>query len=195
MKLIIGLVGQIASGKGVLVDFLVKKYNFRVFSLSSVIHEEIKKRGLKDFNRTLLQDIGDQLRKSYGSAVLAKRAFDTIKKDSSQDYWVIDGIRNPAEIEFFKKEPNFYLIGVKAKRKIRFQRVLKRKKTWDPKTWSKFLKVDQRDFGVGQKKEGQQVGRCLAYCDYIITNNNSLTDFIQKGERLIKKILNINQKT
>ncbi len=187
--MIIGVVGQIASGKGVLVDYLIKNLGFISFSLSSIIHEELKKRKITEFDRKILQDVGDELRKKHGDGVLAKLALEKIKESKlTNKNYVIEGIRNPGEIEFLKKQKNFVLIGVKAYRKIRYKRLLSRAKPWDPKNWSDFVKVDRRDYGVGQKKSGQQVGKCLAYCDYVLTNNKDLKDFQRKINNLIKKL-------
>lgn len=226
-KVYLGVVGQIACGKGVLVDCLVKKHGFISFSLSTIVHQELQKRGIKNFNRKTLQDIGDDLRKKYDGAVLVKRAIRQINMKwvdkrglgkakipvfcdlgradpamaGEQAHWskktrcrafqhnplriIIEGIRNTAEVEYLKKKPNFVLIGVKAKRELRFQRLLKRNKPWDPKTYADFLKVDRRDLGIGQKSLGQQVGKCLAYCDYVLTNNKDVRDFERKVRRLI----------
>lgn len=187
----VGVVGQIACGKGVLVDYLTKKLGFISFSLSSILHDELKKKNLQEFTRKTLQDKGDQLRKQYGDHVLAKRAIKVLKKQNKNRV-VIEGIRNPGEIEYLKKNPNFVLIGVKSKRELRFKRLLSRAKPWDPKNWNDFVIVDRRDIGVGQTKSGQQVGKCLAYCDYVLTNNKDLKDFQKKVRELLKKIIKIN---
>lgn len=189
----VGIVGQIAVGKGVLVDYLTKKLGFVSFSLSSIIHDEIKKRKIKQFTRETLQNIGDELRKKYGDDVLARRAIKKIKnsKLKVKNNFVIEGIKNPGEIEYLKTLSDFILIGIKSKRELRFKRLLKRSKPWDPKNWEDFLKVDRRDLGVGQDKLGQQVGRCLAYCDYVLTNNKDKKDFERKVDRLIKKIFKL----
>lgn len=185
--LIIGVVGQIASGKGVLVEYLIKKFNFVSFSLSTIVHEELKKKNIKDFTRETMQETGNKLRCEYGDDVLARRAIERLKRQKNNRV-VIEGIRNPGEIEFLKKNPNFILIGVKAKRELRFQRLLSRAKPWDPKNWNDFIKVDRQDLGIGQVKSGQQVGKCLAYCDYVLTNNKDVNDFQKKIEKLMKKI-------
>lgn len=187
----VGVVGQIAVGKGVLVEYLTKKLGFVSFSLSSILHDELKKKGIKKFTRKTLQDKGDELRKRYGDDVLAKRAIETLKKQG-ENHVVIEGIRNPGEVEFLKKNPSFVLIGVKASRELRYKRLMQRAKLWDPKTWSDFVKVDRRDLGVGQKKSGQQVGKCLAYCDYILTNNKDLKDFQRKVRDLMNKVFKFN---
>lgn len=188
--IIIGVVGQIASGKGILVKYLTEKLGFVSFSLSSIVHLELKKKRIKEFTRQTLQDLGDELREEYGNDVLISRLNEVIKGQKKARV-VIEGIRNPGEIEFLKKFPNFTLIGVKAGRKVRFNRVLKRQKPWDPKHYEDFLKVDRRDLGIGQDKSGQQVGKCLAYCDYVLTNNKNTEGFEKKIGKLMVKILNI----
>ncbi len=190
MDIIIGIVGQIACGKGELKDYLTNHLGFTSFSLSSIVHEELRKKEINEFSRKALQDMGDELRKKYGDAILAKMAIKKIKNlaSSVKNRIVIEGIRNPGEIEYLKKIPHFVLIGVKAKRELRFKRLLKRNKAWDPKTWQDFLVVDRRDLGIGQKKSGQQVGKCLHYCDYILTNNNEVKDFQRKVKKLIDKL-------
>ena len=184
--LIIGVVGQIASGKGVLVKYLTEKLGFTSYSLSSIVHDELKKKGALKFTRQALQDVGDYLRRENGDEVLARRLGGVIN-EQKKDRVVIEGIRNPGEIELLKKNQNFILIGIKASRKLRFKRLLSRNKEWDPKTYEDFLKVDRRDLGVGQDNSGQQVGKCLAYCDYVLTNNKDVGDFERKIRELMKK--------
>ena len=220
-KIYIGVVGQIACGKGVLVDAL-KKHGFVSFSLSSILHNDLERKGITKFTRRTLQDMGDELRKKYGRDILAKRAIKILdskhqisnkhKIQNSKPFkisnlknsnlfvtrklefgvypkrYIIEGIRNTAEVEYLKSLPNFTLIGIKAKRSVRFHRLLQRRKPWDPKTWEEFLIVDRRDLGVGQKSEGQQVGKCLAYCDYVLTNNKDKRDFERKVKKLLEKI-------
>jgi len=186
--IIIGVVGQIAGGKGTIVEYLIKKFNFVSFSLSMIVHEELKKKNIKEFTREMMQEVGNKLRREYGDDVLARRAINRLKKQINSRV-IIEGIRNPGEIEFLKKNPSFVLIGIKAKRELRFKRLLSRAKPWDPKNWNDFVKVDRQDLGVGQKKSGQQVGKCLTYCDYVITNNKDVSDFQKKIKELINKIV------
>lgn len=187
----VGVVGQIAVGKGVLVEYLTKKLGFISFSLSSILHSELKKKNVKEFTRKTLQDMGDKLRVRYGDAVLAKKAIKALL-GQGKNRVVIEGIRNPGEVEYLKKNPNFVLIGVKAGRELRFKRLLSRNKPWDPKTYEDFVKVDRRDLGIGQDKSGQQVGKCLAYCDFILTNNKDTEDFQRKVNGLMKKVFKLN---
>ena len=135
-----------------------------------------------------MQEIGNGLRRENGDDILARRAIKYLRKQK-MDRVVIEGIRNPGEIQFLKKNPLFVSIGVKARRELRFKRMSSRAKPWDPKNWDDFIKVDRNDLGIGQKDSGQQVGRCLDYCDYILTNNKGILDFQKKVKELTKRIL------
>ena len=53
------------------------------------------------------------------------------------------------------------------------------------KNYKDFVKIDRRDIGVGQDRSGQQVGKCLSYCDYVLTNNKEVKDFEKKIEKLL----------
>jgi len=195
MKIYIGIVGQIAAGKEVFAEYLIKRYGFCTFSLSTVLHQELQKRGVSDFTRQTLQDIGDELREKYGDDVLARRAIEILNNDNlpagrQGRPVVITGIRNPAEAKYLRTIKNFILVAVKAQRKIRFQRVLHRGKPWDPKTWKQFYKTDRRDYGIGQEKSGQQVGECIKMADYTLTNNIDTGSFYKKIGILMNKSLN-----
>jgi len=74
--IIIGVVGQIAAGKGILVKYLTERLDFVSFSLSSILHDAIKKKNIREFTRQTLQDMGDELRRKYGDDILAKKVIE-----------------------------------------------------------------------------------------------------------------------
>ena len=169
---IIGIVGPLACGKGVVAEYLIKNGGYTSFSLSSLVHDEAKKRGITTLTRTLMQDIGDDMRKNEGDDVLAKRAIEKFQVSSFKlQKLIIEGIRNPGEVEYLRTLPGFFLIAIDAPQRVRYQRVLARKKPWDPKDWKSFLKIDGRDQGDKQNANGQQVRKCMDMADVKIDNN------------------------
>ena len=194
----IGLVGQIRAGKQEVVNYLKKK-GFLYFSLSDEVREEAWRRGIKKFSRKDLQDIGDDLRKRFGVDVLARRIYKKLLKQEN-GRMVVDSIRNPAEVRFLRRRGNFFLVGVKALRRIRYGRVLKAVREGDGKLirWEEFLKADRRDWGVGQKNFGQQVGKTMAEADFVIRNNKGLDELYAQTEAILvkiyKKILKMKEK-
>lgn len=132
--------------------------------------------------RKTLQDVGDDLRRMDGVEALAKRAVSLLDKEGSSRV-VIEGIRNPGEITYLKKLPNFVLIAVDATRAIRYKRIIERGKPWDPKDWDSFLVVDSRDHEDEENSAGQQVKKCMNMADYIIENNKDLSHLYQEIEK------------
>lgn len=179
-----GLTGRIASGKGIVAEYFIKK-EFIYTSLSKVIREEAKRRGIEE-TRKNLQDLGNLLREQQGAGIWARKIADKI--DASKDY-VIDGIRNPAEVREFMIFNDFYLISVDANQKLRYRRVVSRDKSSDKKTWEGFLEMDQRDF-MEENPSGQQVGKCMHMADFHIVNDGSLEDFYGQIENIYQKIKN-----
>lgn len=178
---IIGIVGAFGSGKSTAADFL-KEFGFAKISLASFLEEELVRQRKKKITRKLLQDLGNSWREKFGANILAKRALELIRQKEFKKV-VIEGFRNQKEIEEFKKNRNFKLIGIVVNRKIRFER-LKKNKRREKLVWELFNKLDNRDLGINEKKSGLQVAICLALADVFIENNRNL-------EELKKKIQNI----
>jgi len=186
MKQVIGVVGPIASGKGVLIKILQEK-GYIVLSLSDVVRERTKEWGL-EMTRENLQNVGDKLRKNFGSAFLAESIAPYLHRKPNEKF-VVDGIRNPAEVKFLKKEFNAYIIGITASATKRFELMQKRGKDYDPKTWEEFSKAEERDRGIGQALFGQQVEACLKLADVILDNNGTLEDFENNVPYFLEKNL------
>lgn len=181
-ELILGFVGPICVGKGLAIEYLVKEYGFYYSSTSDRIREEIKRHGLK-VTRKRLQKFGGELRKKFGSEVLAKRTWDDILHSGAKKA-VVDAIRSKGEIEFLKRIPGFYLIAVLAKPKIRFQRIVERGRDDDPKKWEEFLKMEERD----KKAEGRDIGGCVKMADFRIENNGTIEELESKIKKVLRKL-------
>src|SRR5579872_1581432 len=108
---VIAVVGPIASGKGALTNLLQEK-GYTILSLSDVVRKKATAWGLSH-TRQNLQDVGDKLRKKFGSSILAELVTQEIKKHPGEKF-VVDGIRNPAELSYLKKNFHAFTIGVTA---------------------------------------------------------------------------------
>ena len=96
--MIIGLTGRIAAGKGYVVAYLLEK-GFNYTTVSQLIRDELHKRGI-EFTRKNLQDIGDEVRMKEGANAWILRLIKNIK---DRENYIVDGIRNPAEVTELKK--------------------------------------------------------------------------------------------
>jgi len=182
MKIVIGLVGPIASGKGTISEYL-QSLGFTYYSLSNVVREETQKRGL-EMTRKNLQDVGNDLRETFGGAVLVEKLVDRIKKE---DFVVIDGVRNPNEIAAIKEQLNGKIVNISAHKNQIVERYLERAKQRgeDTATASSFQKIDSRDLGQGESESGQQVQACIDLADFTLKNNGSVAEFYQNCQEML----------
>ncbi|MBI2546929.1 MAG: AAA family ATPase [Candidatus Aenigmarchaeota archaeon] len=185
---VIGLTGTIGSGKDFVREMLEKSLGVTSVRLSDLLDTSVLKKRKITLTRNIQQNLGDELRQKYGTHVLAKIAVDFMKP--TDKIKVIDGIRNPGEIEFLKNMfgENFELIAVDAPQKVRFERVVKRSRLSDPKTWEEFVAVDERDQGKDQPPYGQQVGKCIEMADVVLQNDGTMEDFQKKVEEIINTL-------
>ena len=188
MPKVIGLAGTMGSGKAVVKDYLMKKYNCYYVSLSSIIRAEFERRKT-GFSRKTLQDQGNEMRKKYGNGIFAKLSISYLPRD--KELIIVDGIRNPGEIEYLKKEfgNKFFMIGIDAPQKIRFERIVKRARPSDPKTWEDFVVLDERDQGINEPAHGQQTKACLDLADFLLSTEGSEQEIETKLNEISSKIM------
>lgn len=183
---IFGLVGPIASGKGVLGKHL-KSMGYLYYSLSDQIRYYLAAEGIP-INRTNLQDAGNYLRKTKGLGVLAEMT--VFKVDGFRKNMVFDSIRNLGEIERLRKAfPNIMIVGIDAPVEVRLKRFLARaiERGEDGITEEDFWRANKRDLGEGTEN-GQQVDLCLLASDLIVDNPyESEGKFIQEASREIRQ--------
>ena len=184
--MIIGLTGTLASGKGVVSDFLKRK-GFVYLSLSDELREILRENNVS-LTRENLQAWGNKMREENGPSYLAERVIKKVK-DFGYPNVVIDGIRNPAEAKFLIKTKNFFFVAVDAPQKLRFKRMAERNREKDPIVWEDFLAVDAKDRGVGEKSTGQGVGKCMKLAKYVVINDGTIDEVNAKIEKLYSDLL------
>lgn len=188
MSKVVAVVGPLASGKGAVIDVLKEK-GYICLSLSDVVREHAKEWGL-ELTRKNLQDVGDSLRQKFGSSILAELAASHIQKNSEQKY-IIDGVRNPAELTYLKSHFDIFTLGITASPEKRFSLMKLRNRQWDPQTKEEFDELEARDRGIGQESYGQQVQKCLDMADMVIDNNGTLSELQESIGYFLPKVLGV----
>lgn len=170
-RIVIGLVGPIASGKGFLGKYLENR-GFCYTSTSDRVRDEAHRQGISP-TRENLQDIGNQLRENFGVEVLVVRCLTLISNEA--DLVVIDGMRNPGEVRFVKEQLGGCIIGLDAPEELRLKWYLERAKRRgeDGVTEADFWKANNRDLGIGENSFGQQGSATFMMSDRVIFNDGS----------------------
>ncbi len=172
--MIIGLTGKNAAGKGEIAKHLQDK-GFVFFSLSDALRDEATRQGL-DHSRETLIKLGTEMREKFGNGILAKKINEKINqlKTQGKKDFVVDSIRNPGEIKELRKNKDFILVAVHADAKIRFQRLLRRGRVGDARTFEEFLEHENKE--NNNEGAGQQLDKCIEMADKVINSNGTIEE-------------------
>jgi len=180
--MLIGVTGTHASGKDTVSDYL-KGRGFFHFSLSDAIRAECDKRKLSKDRDTLFR-VGNELREKGGANVLAKMAVDAVAVNGAKNA-IITSIRNPEEVKFLKRQPEFTFLTVDAPIEIRYERIKTRSRESDFVDFETFKRQEEMEMEGGENK--QNLRPVMAMADHKIINDGTIEDLHNK----INKILNI----
>jgi dCMP deaminase len=181
--MLIGLTGRNAAGKGEVAKYLQTK-SFYYYSLSDAIREEVRARRLPVSRETLIQ-VGNELRQRFGPSILADRIVELTQPDRN---YVIDSIRNPAEVAALRKAcKEFKLIRVDAPLQARFDRTLARRRENDPVTFEAFVALDNRE--ASGDATSQNLVEVERLADEVLVNDASLDELRPKIDQLVGRLL------
>jgi dephospho-CoA kinase len=184
-KLRIGLTGRMGSGKGEVVR-LLEAHGFRYASLSDMVRAEAARLG-RPVSRAEMQDIGNRLRREGGAGVLGRRVRGMIEA-SPVARWVIDGVRNPAEVEELRQLDGFVLLAVEADVEVILQRMQQRGRDTDRASDDELRQRLAREWGENEPEGGQRVGACMQRSDHTLPNNGPLEELATAVERLLAQL-------
>jgi len=184
-ELRIGLTGRMASGKGEAARIL-KNHGLKYISLSDIVRREAAK-VTPALSRSQMQDLGNRLRRDGGAGILGKMVRELIEA-SPPESWVIDGIRNPAEVAELRKMTRFILIGIESSVEAILARMKERGRSTDTVSEAELRAALAREWGTGEPAGGQQVGPTMALADFVVANDGSLSEFASGLDALLKKI-------
>jgi dCMP deaminase len=181
--MIIGLTGKNAAGKGEVAEYL-KRRGFEYHSLSDEIREEVRQRG-REITRGLLIETGNELRTKYGPGVLAERVLERLEQDRN---YVIDSIRNPAEVSTLRRRKDFVLLAVEADAAFRFERSRVRGREGAAQTVEEFATEEARELESGDAAS-QQLRATQVMAEVSIVNNDTIEDLHRKLDVLLPRLM------
>ncbi|KKR06805.1 MAG: hypothetical protein UT32_C0016G0027 [Parcubacteria group bacterium GW2011_GWC2_39_14] len=180
-KLVIGFVGEMASGKGTACDYLIEKHQAGYYRFSTIMRDVLDRIHVPQ-TRVNMQILSRDLRQLFGEDLFAKIMTEDVKNDKNEIVCV-DGIRRVADIKYLATLPNFHLIHIYADEKTRYKRITERSENSDDKnkTFEQFLKDQQGETEL-------TIPQVVAEATIRIENNGSKEDLTIKIEELLNKL-------
>jgi len=162
MKKVIGIVGELASGKDTAAEYLSNKLQLPIYQISDALKKlanqhNISRLDLIEYSRKITQKNGDDY--------LAK----IIIESSSDESLILVGMRQLGQIDYLRKHTHFTLISINSPLELRFKRLITRNKSSDPSTIDELILIDKKDDG----ESIQKVSECMQRADYTVINNDS----------------------
>jgi dCMP deaminase len=181
--MIIGLTGLNGAGKGEVAEFL-KTRGFEYHSLSDEIREEIRRRR-QEITREVLIVIGTELRTGFGPGVLAERIVKRLGHDRN---YVVDSIRNPAEVQVLRGREDFTLVAIEADEAARFERSRLRGREAAAATLEQFVREEAKEL-ESSNPAAQQLIATLRLADVRVSNNGSVADLRRNLEVFLPELM------
>lgn len=179
MKLILGITGANAAGKGEIALYLSRR-GFTSHSLSDVIRDEAAARGFPPEREHLIR-VGNELREEGGAGVLAERILPRLGPRT-----VVDSIRNPSEVAVLRRLPGFVLIGIRAPFEVRFRRARRRARPGDPETPEEFRRREEQENSADPR--AQQLKATFELADHVVENGGDLSELHRALDRLLDRL-------
>lgn len=183
MKRILVVTGMPLAGKSIFCKVLKEK-GVPVITMSHIVKEEMRSKGIKITNRSL-REYPTDLRKKHGMDIVARKCKELVDNVlNKNNLIVINGARGSEEIEFFRKQYNgsITIIAIIASQKVRFERFRSRSREDDAKEWEEFIFRDNEELKWG-------VGNMIVRADYEIINEGTLEELKNKSEQPLKEIM------
>jgi len=181
MKLVVGLVGRIASGKGEACKLLERKYGAEVYRFSDVLRDVLTRLQVP-VTRGSLQVLGNCLRKAFGEDVLVK-ALQSRIEGSEAKVVVVDGIRYHQELEMVRSFPKNAVLYITAPTKLRFARCKKRGTRGEAGiSYKEFLAAEDR----WTERLVYELG---AKSDFAVDNSGTLDEFSVRLREILDQSL------
>lgn len=180
-KIIIGLVGTLASGKGAVKEYLINKYGAKGCKFSDIFRDVLNRLNIP-ITRDNLQKVSTSLRSDFGENLLSNTIIKDAEKLESKIV-IVDGIRRFSDMDNLKKLSNFVVLAVDADSNLRYERMKIRNENEGDrnKTYEDFLKDENAE-------ADKQIPEVIKTADFIIENNGTLEDLHSRIDEVVEKI-------
>jgi uridine kinase len=181
-KLILGLAGEMSSGKGTIASHICSEYKASTHRFSTIMRDVLDRLYLEQ-SRKNMQILSEILRKNYSEDIFAKSMFHDVEKDK-HEIVVVDGVRRSEDIIHLRPLAHFKLIYVETDIRLRYERLIKRSENTDDsqKTFEEFEREHLADSEL-------QIKDLKNYANYVVNNDGQYNDLHAQIEKIIKENL------
>lgn len=180
--MIIGLTGRNASGKGTVAAWL-QAQGFGYLSLSDAIRAYIRAQGHEP-TRDRLIAAGRAMRAAGGPGVLAERTLAQMPPGAD---FIVDSVRNPAEVEVLRRVPGFVLVEVHADESTRYRRLSERARSGDARDFEEFRRQEAAELHSGDLA-AQQLLATAALADVVVQNDGDVAALERELAALLARL-------
>lgn len=171
--LVIGIAGELLSGKSTAAKFFEEKFKAKTFRFSNIINEILDILDL-EHTRENQQQLGVVLKEIYGEDVLA-HAITERMKTLNDPFILIDGFRKKEEVSVLKQLKNFKFLFIKAPLEMRYKRLKERNEKVGESSTTLEEFVEQQKHGADK-----DIPELEQYADCVIENTGSVQDLEAK---------------
>ncbi|VVB67310.1 AAA domain protein [Candidatus Norongarragalina meridionalis] len=184
-RFVVGFAGSIASGKGEAVAQAAKLLKAKTYSLSDELRANLRKKR-KPVTRKALRALGNELRRKYGTGVLAEAV--AKKAAAVRGAVIVDSIRCVGEAQALRKAfgKKFVLVFVDAPLRVRFNRAKKRGREGEASSFTEFKRVDAKEMADAEKW-GHSLRKVKKMADVVLKNDASLSILYSRIRLLLTK--------
>src|SRR3989344_8007104 len=124
-KIIIGVAGEIASGKDTVGKYIAEKYGALPLRFSQPLRDVLDRLHLEQ-NRENMAKLSLYLRKAFGEDIFSKVML-AEAEDNPDELVVIDGVRRLPDILHMETDEHFYFVFVETSPEKRYERLIERR--------------------------------------------------------------------
>lgn len=178
MKKVIGIIGKLCAGKDSVWEYISKKYALPLYSISW----KVKSLGEKDhISREWLINFSRSLSEKFWDGYIAEK----IIEDAKENTIIIVGMRQKWQIKYLKENTQFLLIAIEASDEIRFLRMQKRNRPWEPESLEEFIRIEKEE----DWKSVQKISACIKQADICLKNEWEIEDLYKKIDTIVKEFI------
>lgn len=179
-KLILGLAGEMGSGKGAMTKYLVEKHGANSHRFSNILRDILDRANIEQ-TRENITAISVALRNAFGEDVLAKAmCHDALEDDA--DIIVVDGVRRVDEISYLREIPFFKFIYIEAGIENRYARIINRDDNVGEKNKTLEEFKQAHDYETEKTIPGLKT-----HADFVIENNGTYEELYAQIDEIISQ--------